>query len=499
MDYKEIREYVHSLDSTPYIMEPLLGNWSIWSIIKKSIYFLILNEFHPQQISKTKSNKALTKKLRLLRNAVIGAGQYLNYLKRFNKPHLYVHTHSSSRSEKTVEGCYLDIFLDELLNSRKLELPPIVIEEEANWPHLSPPCGPRHCYDDIFSFAVRIWRRKLIKTIERENSVDEIVGILNSLSLPINRNLIKNVLINTLSNFEAERLIYKMFVVNSETKALVIVNAIARQGILAAAKESNIPVIELQHGIIGGKHYTFDWGFNAKPYKSSMPIPDKILVYGDLWQDLLTEEGFWEKDEIIPVGSARYDRFNNKVKKQESKNKKTIDLLFTTQYISRNEAILFLSEYLKIEDTDNQLLTIKVHPIEREYVSEYQELENLYPENCKVIFDEEDTYTLLLKSDIHISYQSTVLLESISLGVPSISICGKFNPGGFAASFEFKGIDAVIKHIMSIYELNEIVTNYMHDNNYRNNWLDNVEQHRKTIYTKGFIEKASRVINSQLI
>jgi len=497
MEIKEILSLLRELDKLSNIAQARIGRWSVWLVIKTALC--------PTLINANLSAGKLTTGLHRIKNIMnilkvvpVGIWQYVRNSGLRRKPHFLVIAHSNSCRSKTADGRYLDLYLDELLVSGKLAHPPFVIENPAGWTHLSPTLGPRHLYEEPLMVLTRVLASVLVKSRMVVNAQQQIMKILKDTPIPLsNKNLAKMIL-EVLAKFEAERRIYSHFMRGTKTKGIIAVDIFGMYGKIAAAKELGIPVFDFQHGLMGPLHRYYNIQGCLKAAKAYMPVPDKILVYGDFWKSIQCRDGFWEPKDLVSVGSANMDKLLNQGKQIKPKKTDKILLLFTTQWTVRADAISFWTRFMKQNVSFDFELIIKIHPNEKQYISQYKILEDEFPKRCKVIFDEEDTYSLLQNADFNLSYYSTVLLEGIPLGIPSISICSKINPGGFVGTASLPELGDVIKHIHSVDELIKVINKFLNDRSYSNRWKATLKERGKVLFKPGFVENAARAINETI-
>jgi hypothetical protein len=190
---------------------------------------------------------------------------------------------------------------------------------------------------------------------------------------------------------------------------------------IAAAKEQGIRVIELQHGVIIPEHTGYSWTPYATPYKPRMPIPDSIWVYGTYWQQILLAAGFWQPDEIRPLGSLRMDRHRARYASLQ-KSMDTLTLLFTGQGHDTDKVITFLAEFVRLaQGRLNFQFYIKLHPLYDQDKQSYVDAFQSYPYVHVLLGREEPTtFELLARAHAHISIFSTCHYEALAFGIPTV-------------------------------------------------------------------------------
>jgi len=234
-------------------------------------------------------------------------------------------------------------------------------------------------------------------------------------------NMTSRLVAHYLYKFIWEKRAYSWLFKRVQPSYLLLVDAYGNHGIVAAARETGVKVIELQHGAFDRYSPGYAWSVADKPYKEIMPLPNRVFVYGDYWRDELLALGFWQPEEVISVGSPQIDRYRNL-----SNNKRNLDnvcrIILTTQGIDIPQLVEFTLQLLNVADFSGLTvhIDIKLHPMESSK-DNYVNLLGSRP-NVRIILANEDpsTYDLLSQADLHLSIYSTCHYESLGLGVPTI-------------------------------------------------------------------------------
>jgi UDP-N-acetylglucosamine 2-epimerase len=175
------------------------------------------------------------------------------------------------------------------------------------------------------------------------------------------------------------------------------------------AKEQEIPVIEIQHGLFSLPEIFV----NLMPE----PVSDKICVWGNSSREYLLELGF-EDEKIEITGSPEFDEHKKSALSFEDKENKII--LFATQAPYKSINLEVIEEMGKNKKLDKFLIYVKPHPDE-DPVS-YKFLEDKFPDKVYVRPKNENLSHLLAISDVILTISSTVGLESAILDKPLLCI-----------------------------------------------------------------------------
>jgi hypothetical protein len=222
-----------------------------------------------------------------------------------------------------------------------------------------------------------------------------------------------------LIDFYWRKKFYRWLLRRIQPKILLLVVADMQHALVAAAKELGILVIDFQHGIILPDHPGYSWTTYAIPYKPRMSLPDQFWVYGSYWQNVLTADGFWDK-ELRSVGSLRMDRYREEYIHQPHE---ACIFVVTTQTARIDEEIIpFLRAFLEtLGDAFPYEMHIKLHPVYGYQPEAYQQAFQAFPSVHVIRSNEEPgTFALLARADFHMSVTSTCHYEALALGTPTI-------------------------------------------------------------------------------
>jgi len=206
--------------------------------------------------------------------------------------------------------------------------------------------------------------------------------------------------------------VFKQILLSEKIKAIVLTgqNNIFEKCMIAAAKQRNLPVLIIQHGIGMGTFKTVDVIHN-----------EIFAVWGDCFKESLLRLGLKEKN-IAITGNLAFDDL--KEGHQQQVPHKYV-LVTTGCYIE--DRFLEKKAYFKVmhkvihdlSQLDEKII-IKLHPREK-YIEEYRRIVSKIAggsQKFTIIRDvgKEEYHQLLGKSSIIITFGSSILLEAIALG-----------------------------------------------------------------------------------
>ena len=203
----------------------------------------------------------------------------------------------------------------------------------------------------------------------------------------------------------------KKLVVAYENKALV-----------SACHEKNIEVIELQHGTISPYHLGYSYPKETckkdGKYKEIEYFPDKILSFGDYWQNACSFP--IGKENIISMG---YPYFNESSLEFMKIDKNHNQIIFISQGVIGKYLSKFAYETAR--NLEDYKIIYKLHP--GEYATWRENYESLVKaekmDNFKVIDKSEPPlYELFAKSEYQVGAFSTAIYEGLSFNCKTFII-----------------------------------------------------------------------------
>lgn len=218
-------------------------------------------------------------------------------------------------------------------------------------------------------------------------------------------------------------------------------------GYVQVFKEKNIPIIELQHGIIYKEHPSYNYRSKTSFFK-----PDFIFTYGKKDKECLEKIHFLPTNKIFTVGSYMLD-----IEKGTKKNTTYIDEII--QKIGKDKKIIVVTT--TIADIGEMILWAE------NYSNEYEDyfiliLPRIFyksskrKENNFIIVDPNKTtiYELLKNCDAHVTQVSTCALEALFFNKPSFIYETNNGQSSFRRNF---GYIKLLKYFTSNEELHQLI------------------------------------------
>jgi len=185
-----------------------------------------------------------------------------------------------------------------------------------------------------------------------------------------------------------------------------------------ACRESEIPSIELQHGLITKYHIGY---VKKEKSKNKDCVPEYLLAYGKAFSEIVKDGNLFDEKKVIDSGFPYLEEVISSSAILEDTIKKFLTsfdrfILITSQWILAKEIKDFVAELAKEikEKMPNVGLIFKPHPNDRN---------NYFDINFKNVFVVNkygDTYAILKAIDVHSTVYSTTGIETLAFGKPNI-------------------------------------------------------------------------------
>ena len=295
-------------------------------------------------------------------------------------------------------------------------------------------------------------RGKVPFTNEEKEFIDKIKTELeNIFSIEID---LFRIMEDHILNFQYDYNKYIELLEKRNPKQVFLVVAYENKALIAACKKMNVEIIELQHGTISPYHLGYSYPKNTMKFNNEIKeieyFPDKILSFGDYWQNASSYP--IESDKIISMGFPYFDE-NSKTYMKIAENKEIIEnkeivnkedcktyqkqILFISQgvigkYLSKlaYKTAKDLNETINQEENGNNNLNYKfiykLHPGEygtwRENYDYLTKAINEFDNFHVIDKSEPPLYELFAKSNFQIGAFSTAIYEGLAFNCKTFII-----------------------------------------------------------------------------
>ncbi len=425
---KEVCDIFFSLEEKYDLNHMKIQDVYAWQLVRIYVYYEISRKIgvfgSPQQGKVTLKDKIVSF-IPFIKNSIFSnplGGNYHKDILIFDHPRKTIHN-----------GEYKDIYSYFLINDIKTtEYSYEVIES----PYLNEHFAKKEKYikyNDRILLGSYIYKKRTnlqFKTCESEKIANIQRELISNFDIELNLfQIIKTHILDFKYHYNKYDKLFK----KRTPKHIFVVVAYENQAMIAAAKDNNIEVIELQHGTISNYHLGYNYpNSNDKNLKY---FPDKILSFGKYWKDVANYP--INDENIIPIGFPYLDET---IELYNNKNKNKNQILFISQgaigkylseFASKLAKILELSENENNNNNNNNntnntnnanndysnfKIIYKLHP------GEYSNWENNYKllkeanelSNFTVVDNSEvSLYELFSKSEYQIGVFSTAIYEGL--------------------------------------------------------------------------------------
>jgi hypothetical protein len=332
---------------------------------------------------------------------------------RVRRAEILVKTYSSAHMELE-GGRRKDVFFDDLLGASaghfKIEFPNSRRFHVQTAPHVFPPDLSTVAIDGL---AIQLARRFPPAGVEA-------VAAALSAALTTEPELAAytpHFVARLIAEFHWAKRLYRALLRRVRPSVLLLADA-GDYAVTAAARELGVHVIEFQHGFTHRHFPGNSWPRAALAYKSKMPLPHRMFLYGPHWQREVAANGFWS-EELRAVGSMRIDRHRTG---PVARDPAVCSIVVTTQGTDTERLVQFLAQSLPpLEGQMEYCVTIKTHPT---YHGGDRFFTEAFGGNRRVTLvagsESPSTFELLRAAHLHVSIYSTCHYEALALGVPTV-------------------------------------------------------------------------------
>jgi len=404
LNAKEASEYIQHLEEKYDLLQHQIDSWSVWPFMR----FLAMATIRqmPENKSAKKDQWGVSDQLSL---AIKDIPQLLS----IPKARYAIKTYDMALREES--GLYRDTYFDDFLadvgNYFKIE--------GMSKKHFMPQSQSAFIKRNITANTFKVLAH-IPTELGLPPHISNVAGSLASQleQEPGLKSFTHTRIAKMMRRFFWRKKLYRWLFSRIQPEYLLLINAYGEHPSVAAAKEQGLKVVEFQHGSLNRHHIGYSWSTYALYYKTKMPIPDQIFLYGDYWKQELMVNGFWQEEDLQSVGSLRVDQFRQK---RINKNDASYTIVLTTQHLDTKRLIAFMADFLRLAKGKlNLQLYIKLHPGELD-AKPYQDVFETEPRVHIVAGNEApSTFDLLSLAHAHLSMYSTCHYEALALGTPTI-------------------------------------------------------------------------------
>lgn len=314
--------------------------------------------------------------------------------------------------KRKINGKYVDIYTDPILD--EFEEDYICLESLFQLQHLKPSYQKKILPADLFDFWTRLASLILyVFIIKKEDKVwvelecqiynvfKHRIDIQKKVQIEYIRALVNKWLLKKLLYKLKPELILQVVGYNRLNKHVNIV-----------AKELEIPTLELQHGFISKDHQAYNFPDNVSNVQT---FPDYFAVWSDFFKSQIN----------VPIPNENLVTSGFKFFHGKIENLKRTEQQHNILVISQGTIGLKLVDLvLALKKMSSYKIIYRLHPGEIPAATDlYPELYNNQDKFLSIDDSfESDLYVRIKNADVVIGVYSTALLESLSIGIPTIIV-----------------------------------------------------------------------------
>ncbi len=318
----------------------------------------------------------------------------------------------------------------------------------------------------IFGFIIKLQSLFVKKII----TIDQLEQINKENDLNVNY---QKIILDFALRKNLMKIMFKIY----RPKVIYLICYYCKETIIKAAKELNIQVIEVQHGLIGANHFAY----NLNKELSTLFFPDILLTFGKHDKYILEHNKFKIYKNIYSVGSYGLElikTIDTSLELIEIISNYHLSISVSTQYTVEDT----LAEFIKVTAASNPNICFLLSL--RQYDQKYYEKFDL-PKNVYLFKDNYSCYEIIKSCDIHLTAYSTCAIEALFFIKKVILV----DINGYASKFINSNISNSLYFIQNQIEFNEaICSKILHDDVsfYKSNYDENIslflhEVHKKEI------------------
>ncbi len=426
---KSMYERFIQIEEEMSLFELKINNIHFWERIRFNAFQIIFYEKIVPLESGSESRVSPPPKLI---NYFIKAKNYLYSLVRLGKNPFIARKKdililSNPKRKLQSNGKWWDVYTDTFID--KLNYSAVSIESDFSLQYLSPPQTKNLKYFAFASLLVEIKRLfKKGKVTLNSNDKDVLERISSEFQKFFEIKLDLIILVTNILTRRSRFLpLYFSILKRIKPKIVIVICSYGKEDFIEACKAKEIPVIELQHGVITRYHVGYSY---EKDKARKHTFPDYFFSFGEFWKE--TVKYPIDKSKIFNIGYPEWEK-----KKEELKEvKKEKQILFISQKTIGYNLSKFASNLSKVDNLDYKII-YKLHP------SECEDWQKNFPwleeSDIEVVeFSGKEIYQLFAESEIQIGVYSTAIFEGLSFDLktflyeaPGIEYMQPLVEGGF--------------------------------------------------------------------
>lgn len=402
MSLKEVNKKFLKIEDELDLFDQKINDVYFWERMRIRVYTYVLEECSTigQAHSSVKTTYAnrIKKAIRLIKDFLSPSSHFI--------PHKEIIFWGSHRRKIQTDEKWWDIYCDPIIEN--LDRSYLYIESYYLEDHLVPSKTENiHYLDFLYNLASIRCKLGMVKVSFTREEKTILKDIMHEIYRKFGvRITLEDIVKIDLLIRESRLPLYKALLRKVTPEIVIVVCSYGKETFIEACKSLNIPVVELQHGVINEYHL----GYSYPGLKRKKRIfPDYFFAFGD----------FWKNSVKFPIGGDRifsvgYPYLEREIEKCANIQKKE-QLLFISQGTIGKELSKFAVD-LSESNQLSQKIIYKLHP------GEYNRWRKEYPWLAEAEIEVLDNdriplYHLFAESKIQIGVHSTAIYEGLAFGI----------------------------------------------------------------------------------
>lgn len=381
-----------------------INNIYVWQSARTSIYLLLLNMIIPSHASKKKM-AFKTDLIRTICHRIFINSLLFNPFFDCTKTEVLIF---ESGRKYLVDGNYIDIYTKYLCDELRQENKTYTKYGTSYLYDYLTPRNLKVKHIDFIYIASKLLS-KLINATLTAKDMKKIKTIENVINSSFNVWIdLATILVNEIKRFKSQYFFFNRLFRLKKAEIVYLVSSSEKAPLIKAAKDNNMVVNELQHGLI-----TKDGVVDNFPHAMEDSLeyfPNNFFIWDDL--DACTAKLPLSNKHIIPIKNKH---LNYELKQHQNISRKANQILIISQPYVSKELVKFVVD--NIGEMQNWHFIYKLHPADNHDLLK-QELSILLEKykNLNMVNNDKSMYALLAESRYVIGVFSTALFEASYFG-----------------------------------------------------------------------------------
>ncbi len=395
---KEIHRLFFDMEEKNSLFDIKIRNISIWVRLRKKIYRTICQQRDLESKAHTTAGDDSRSHLRALKLWGRNIAFQNPFLADSTKKVYYGHP----RRKKLEDGLWWDIYCDPI-HERENPSEYVHVEYPQVREHRTPAKTENLRYTDFIFYtggiAERIPGLSVTLSKDEQKKVKKIEAAVKE-AFDVELNL-RSLVEEKLTHYRYKVPLYKLMLKRVDPDIAIVVVNYGRMNFITACKQLDIPVVELQHGVINRYHT----GYHYPGDRENKLFPDYLLTWGKFWKNAV--EFPISDDRIVNVGYPFLEKRYKEYRDVSSSDQ----ILFISQGTIGKQLSKFALEVSEHPDIEHDIV-YKLHP------GEYDRWAEEYPWLVDADFEVIDSsepplYELFAQSCVQIGVGSTAIFEGL--------------------------------------------------------------------------------------